>query len=59
MLVIEGAPEVSSAASGKAPEELVAEFVAAGMSEKDAIKAAAQALGVPKSEVYSAVKIKK
>ncbi|MBO7375839.1 MAG: 16S rRNA (cytidine(1402)-2'-O)-methyltransferase [Clostridia bacterium] len=59
VLVIEGAPEVSSAASGKAPEELVAEFVAAGMSEKDAIKAAAQALGVPKSEVYSAVKIKK
>ena len=58
VLVIEGAAQCAAPADEATPAELVARFVASGMTEKDAIKAAASELGLPKSEVYAAVKIK-
>ncbi len=60
VLVIEGAGQKSAADTGTdaSPAELVAKYVAEGMTEKEAIKAAAAELGLPKSEVYAAVKIK-
>lgn len=60
VLVIEGAGQKTAAdtETDASPVELVAKHVAEGMTEKDAIKAAAAELGLPKSEVYAAVKIK-
>jgi len=58
VLVIEGAAQCAGKAEETDPAKLVARHVAEGMTEKDAIKAAAAELGLPKSEVYAAVKIK-
>ncbi len=59
VLVVEGAPEGTSPDAAFWTEltvpEHVAHYVAAGMSKKDAIKAAAKDRGVPKNEVYQQV----
>jgi len=61
VLVISGAPEASAVipdeAQALSPAEQVALYKQNGLSEMDAIKAAAKALGLPKREVYAAVKI--
>ncbi len=59
VLVVEGAPEGTSHGvtfwTDMTVPEHVAHYVAAGMSKKDAIKAAAKDRGVPKNEVYQQV----
>ena len=54
VLVIEGAGEVKKNAvpSDMTPAEAIAYYEKNGMSKKDAIKAAAKLLGLPKNEVY-------
>ncbi len=56
VLVIGGAEDEKPSLCSLTPEEHVAHYIAAGMSEKDAIKAAARDRGVPKNEIYSIIK---
>ena len=51
VLVIEGAKEENTLLS-LSPEEHLAACLAAGMSEKDAVKKVAAERGVPKNEIY-------
>ncbi len=55
VLVVEGAPAPGEALCGLTAEEHVAHYMEQGMSEKDAMKAAARDRGVSKSEIYSAL----
>ena len=54
VLVIEGASEVAAKEcdTQMSPTEAIAYYEKSGMSKKDAIKAAAKLLGLPKNEVY-------
>ena len=53
VLVIEGAQSaVDSAEASMSPTEAIAYYESSGMTKKDAIKAAAKLLGLPKNEVY-------
>lgn len=56
VLVIGGAADTQTSLCGLSPEEHVARYIEAGMSEKEAIKAAARDRGVPKNEIYSVIK---
>ncbi len=56
VLVVGGASPAGNGLCSLTPEEHVARYVEAGMTEKEAIKAAARDRGVPKNEIYSAVK---
>lgn len=55
VLVIEGGDGVTSAdeEADMTPEEAVAYYERSGMDKKQAVKAAARLLGVPKSEIYN------
>jgi len=58
VLVVEGCREENNESPLKdlSASELVKHFLEKGLSEKEAIKAAAQELGVPKREVYNEIK---
>lgn len=53
VLILEGAAEVTDAVCGLSPAEHVARYMNDGMTERDAIKAAARDRGVPKNVVYN------
>lgn len=57
VIVAEGAPPAPAFDADESVAAHVARLVAGGMSEKDAIKTAAKARGLPKRDVYRAVKI--
>lgn len=54
VLVIEGASEQQETKTDMSPSEAIDYYVAAGLPKKEAIKAAAKLLGLPKNEVYRA-----
>ncbi len=58
VIVLDGCRETPTPFDSMTPREHVDHYVSLGMSENDAIKAAARDRGVPKNEIYSAVKIK-
>ena len=53
VLILEGAAAVADAVCELSPAEHVARHMNDGMSERDAIKAAARDRGVPKNVVYN------
>jgi 16S rRNA (cytidine1402-2'-O)-methyltransferase len=53
------APQPAVMEMQQTPEKLVSELVSAGMDNKEAIREAANRLGIPKREVYQAVHTKK
>ena len=57
VLVIEGgsAEQIKSCESSESPEEVIARFMADGMSKNEAIKAAAKALGISRNELYNSL----
>ncbi len=52
ILLVEGAPEEEDPLTALSPREHVAALMAEGMDKKEALKAAAKARGVSKSELY-------
>lgn len=52
VLLVRGAPPRQNPLNELSPQEHIARYVAEGMSEKDALKAAARDRGVSKSELY-------
>ena len=51
-LVIEGASQINGGEPDMTPKEAIEYYQASGMTKKEAIKAAARLLGLPKNEVY-------
>ena len=56
VLVIEGAPPRGEELCSLSAEDHVAHYVGTGMTEKDAMKAAARDRGISKSEIYAQIK---
>lgn len=54
VLVIEGAKETQQTQADMSPKEAIDYYVASGLPKKEAIKAAAKLLDIPKNEVYRA-----
>ena len=52
VLVIEGASQINGGEPDMTPKEAIEYYQASGMTKKEAIKAAARLLGLPKNEVY-------
>ncbi len=55
VLVIEGRRDADNAAPDMMPEQAVAFYEEQGMDKKQAVKAAAKLLGVPKNEIYNRI----
>ena len=55
VLVIEGRRDADDAAPDMTPEQAVAFYEEQGMDKKQAVKAAAKLLGVPKNEIYNRI----
>ena len=55
VLVIEGRRDADNAAPDMTPEQAVAFYEEQGMDKKQAVKAAAKLLGVPKNEIYNRI----
>jgi 16S rRNA (cytidine1402-2'-O)-methyltransferase len=53
VLIIEGAIPKAREEDGRTARERVADYISGGMDKKEAVKAVAKEMGVPKNVVYS------